>query len=1045
MRTFFRVAVIAYAVYLAIALLIISPALNYFPHRYIEDNYGWDLQTKWVVLNPFKLSLDISEFDLTDDNGEPFLKFNDATVNLSTTSIWRTGWVLDKVGLQNLFLNLKRIDDEQYNFSSLLPPTDEGNGAAETAGEIERESASENTEAAEKESATSTTPELEEKGAPGLTIKELDIHSESIVLSDLARPMPYESKWDGLHVRATEISTVLDDGKPYSIDLKGDGGGTLRWEGQVSIPKANSQGKLTISDLNLRKLWEFASPFLSFELTQGALSIGGNYDIDWSDALQYAITNGRFGLSNVEIVPQEGENLSQTSVILPAFNVNNISVDSDNQQATIDEIIIDSIALAGWMEEDTISLVEMFVPSPTTPSTNAPDSADGATSTSETKEETTGETEQTVANREQSESAWTVRVLKTQLNQGEVKWRSDFTDPKDLKLQPIDATVQNFTWPFAGSTDVSLALSMNDKTQFDVQGALETAKGAGELTYNLKDLHLATLNPNKPEAIMASIENGRLDVDGNITLSAFAPKSVALNAAVSNFAVMSEVDNAQVTGFDSVTFDGLNVDMDQRNMSLNTLAIGGLFGRIHIKQDGSINTSNIWQNPAVEETEKDADSRALAEEQTQEQTQPTASESSDANSDESNTADTAEEQQPWSFNVPTITIADSEIDFMDESLPLQFRTVIGDMQGEILNISSDPQSSATVDIKGAVDKYAPVSLAGQLSPFGDPLALDLNLNFNSVDMATLSPYSGTYAGHVINRGLLNLDLEYKLDNNQLQGNNALLIDKLQLGEKIDSDKAVDLPLELALAILTDANGVIDMQVPVSGDVNDPSFGIGSVVVKAFFNVITKVITSPFSLLASLAGSDEDLQNINFPPGSVELSEQARNSLNSLADAMAQRPKLSLLVTGQLNLQADRDQLQQDVLETQLIEAGLTEEEINTRGQNWERAISTRYSSLESNEERSEPSEPTESSEPSEPTEPSESPAPPSIQNQYTAVYSAIEIPDEELTALAQQRAIAAKTYLVNEAGLSPERAVVAQASLDDTKNSFSGVELGIEN
>ena len=164
---------------------------------------------------------------------------------------------------------------------------------------------------------------------------------------------------------------------------------------------------------------------------------------------------------------------------------------------------------------------------------------------------------------------------------------------------------------------------------------------------------------------------------------------------------------------------------------------------------------------------------------------------------------------------------------MDQSLPIQFRTVIGDLEGEVLNLSSDPASPATVDLHGSVDGYAPVTLSGAVTPMADPTNLDLTLVFDGVDMALLSPYSGTYAGYVIDRGLLDLNLHYSLKDNHLQGDNAIRVEKLKLGEKMSSDKAVDLPLELALAILTDSNGDIDMQVPVTGDVNNPRFDLSN--------------------------------------------------------------------------------------------------------------------------------------------------------------------------------------------------------------------------
>ena len=313
-----------------------------------------------------------------------------------------------------------------------------------------------------------------------------------------------------------------------------------------------------------------------------------------------------------------------------------------------------------------------------------------------------------------------------------------------------------------------------------------------------------------------------------------------------------------------------------------------------------------------------------------------------------------------------------------------------------------------------------------MAPFSERPDFDLKLTFDGVDMAGLSPYSSTYAGYKIDRGLLALELDYTLKNDELKGNNSVVIDKLKLGEKIASDKAVNLPLELALAILTDANGVIDMQVPVAGDVNSPSFELSGVIFKAFINIITKAITAPFTLLAGLVDSKQDLQFIDFASGSVALNDTSSEKLTQLSGALAQRPSLSLIITGRLNIEADRERLQKDALNDQLSEDGVSPKEIKTKGPQWQRAISKRHKRYARSISGS-----------NEPNEPN-------IEEQYRQLVGAVAVPDEALIGLAEQRAVAVKTYLVNQSGIAANRAVIAKVSLDPKASDFSGVELGIE-
>lgn len=935
MRTFLRVAAIIYGAYLAIALLVISPALNLLPHWYLQDTYGRELRTGWVLFNPFKISLDISEAELSDDTGERFIGFSEATVDLSMESLWQPGWVLDRVRIRDLYLDVTRLTEDEYTFSDLL--------SDDTAQE---------------------TPEQDDGDTPGLTIHDLELHSETIVLTDQAREEPYSSRWNELHIRVTDISTVFEEGRPFSVDVEAEGGGTLHWEGEVSLPKGSSTGRLSLSNLNLRKLWQFAQPWLQFELKHGRLAVTGEYRLDWSDTFSYSINDGQVGVSVIDIAPLTPESLPDTAVGLKSLDIKNIALDSSTQQVTIDTVALDSLTVATWMEGSQISLEQLFA-------VTAPaDTADP-----EEKADDTG---------------WTVALKKAQLRNSHLHWRSQFTDPQILDVQPIEATLENLNWPLSGDSRLSLSLAVNELANIAVKGSLALADGNGSIDYTLDGLPLTWFNPNLPTALKATIAGGKVEVKGQVALQDYAPTTITLDGKIQDFAARREGVETTLTGWDLVRVDGLAVQMEQHSLVLNKLAIQGYTGRLHIQEDGSVNAAKIWQEEVGEQAQQ------IAEELT--------------------------EDKPWSFSIPTIEISDSKIDFMDQSLPIPFRAVIGELEGEVLKISSETDATATVKMKGSVDGYAPVSLTGTVAPFATTADLDLNLTFDGVDMALLSPYSGTYAGYAIDQGLLDLDLHYVLKDNKLQGHNTLRIEKLKLGEKISSDKAVDLPLELALAILTDSKGVIDMAVPVTGDVNNPAFNIGGVITTAFLNIITKAITAPFTLLANLVSSEEDLQRLTFSSGSAQLKDSNKDKLTQLAAALVQRPNLSLVITGRLNISADRARLQKNTLTAQLLEEGLSAQEIKAKGPDWEGVIGERYEAL-----------PKSSADAAEPT----------IREQYQMVVQSIAIPDTQMNELAAERAVTVKRYLVNEAGLAPDRAVVGQGNLSKDANVFSGVELDI--
>jgi outer membrane protein OmpA-like peptidoglycan-associated protein len=740
----------------------------------------------------------------------------------------------------------------------------------------------------------------------------------------------------------------------------------LQWQGEVSIPLGQSTGRVTLSDLNLRKLWEYGEPWLAFELKDGRLLVEAEYHLNWKDALSYSINNAHVSVSGVSIAAASPTELADTSVDFKQLDITTIAVDSAAQHITVDAVTLDALAVAGWMEGSRISLQDLFamdLPA----GTEDKDDAENAT-------------------------PWTLALGKAQLRNSGLSWRSEFTEPQLLKIQPLDASLKNLRWPFSGDSVMSLQLSINEQAHIAASGTLALEAGNGSIDFSLQGLPLTWANPNLPKALRATITDGEVEIKGQVALQEFAPTIITLAGNIRDFSARQQQAEDQLTGFDLLRIDGLAVDMVEHNLVLDKLAIDSYTGRLHINEDGSINASKIWQAEVGEQAEE------IAEDLTQD--------------------------KPWSFSLPLIDISDSSIDFMDQSLPIQFRTVIGDLHGEVRNLGSDPATAATVELAGSVDGYAPVTLTGEVTPMATPANLDLTLVFDGVDMALLSPYSGTYAGYVIERGLLDLKLHYALKNNQLQGDNAVRVEKLKLGEKIASDKAVDLPLELALAILTDSNGVIDMAIPVTGDVNNPGFDLSGVITDAIVNLLTKAITAPFTLLANLVSSEDDLQRITFSSGSATLSKRNAEKLTELAAALGQRPNLSLTITGSINATTDTERLQRNKLDAVLIERGLTTENIKAKGPEWEVAIADLYSALPAR---------------------SANPAAPTPREQYGSVAESITVSDDELTALASRRAVAVKAYLVNEAGLDAARAVVAQADLQEGDDEFSGVELGIAN
>jgi hypothetical protein len=268
--------------------------------------------------------------------------------------------------------------------------------------------------------------------------------------------------------------------------------------------------------------------------------------------------------------------------------------------------------------------------------------------------------------------------------------------------------------------------------------------------------------------------------------------------------------------------------------------------------------------------------------------------------------------------VDRLRFSNGEMDFADYSLALPFGTRIHDLKGNITGLSSRPDAPGQVELDGQVDDYGLARAAGQISLFDPTDYMDLRVVFRNVEMTRLTPYSATFAGRKIASGKLSLDLAYKIDKRQLHGENQVVMDQLVLGERVESPEAKNLPLDLAIAILQDSDGRIDLGLPVSGSLDDPQFSYGQIVWKAIVNVLTKIVTAPFRALGALFGGGEKFENIAFEAGDAQLTGPEREKLVQLASALGKRPTLALTIHG-VYAEADRVALQDLQLRRAILE------------------------------------------------------------------------------------------------------------------------------
>jgi len=250
-------------------------------------------------------------------------------------------------------------------------------------------------------------------------------------------------------------------------------------------------------------------------------------------------------------------------------------------------------------------------------------------------------------------------------------------------------------------------------------------------------------------------------------------------------------------------------------------------------------------------------------------------------------------------------------------MKMRFSSNLFDINGSITGLSSDEDALGEVELSGAYDRYAPLQITGKINPLRNDLYVALTVDFRDMDLTSISPYAGRYAGYAVEKGKLSFQLHYLIQKNKLDAQHNILIDQFTFGDPVESPDATKLPVRLAVALLKDRNGEIRLDLPVSGELNDPQFRVGRVVLKIIVNLLEKAATSPFALLGALFGGGEQLGYAEFDYGSAALTDAVKKKLDILEKALTERPALRMDIIGHADPEQDREGLKQSRMQQKI--------------------------------------------------------------------------------------------------------------------------------
>jgi len=846
------------AIYAVVGFLVLPPVLSSLARDTVRADYGRELGIGEVRFNPFTLRLEVNDLSLPDADGSNLLALDRLVVDLELNSIWRRALSFRTIAVDGLVVNAVVRPGGALNLSDLQPPAP-----------------------------ASPEPPADDS-LPRLFIGELALNDGRVRFEDRDRPEPFVANIAPITFQLTNFSTYVADGEQYQLDATLFGSSRFKWRGTLKSSPLASAGEFAIDDLPLPRVGSFLADVLPLELSSGLATLRGSYQVAVrGEGTDFVVENGQLDTRTLGIRAQ-GE--QSDYVTLDRVTAKGLQFSLADQSAEVGEIAIAGGSVQAWLNAaGELNLSALAGPPAAAgeapPATESPAPA--------------------------AETGWQLRIPRVAIRELAVNVEDRGLQPAPaLALKPLNLAIEGFSTQPGAVLKADLDTVVNEKGGLKVVAttALDTLATTADI--ELREIGLAVAQPYIARQTSMELTSGDLSATGQLTYEPAPTARIAFEGDVSidRFKTIDQALRKDFVKWGALRLGGVAFQSAPERLRIKSVDVRSPYARVIIGPDGTTNIAAILAGPGA--VAGAAGGPTLGPAETRE-TPPAPVTNPEA---------AASAGTPFPIQVGIISISDGSARFADLTTRPNFTTGIEKLKGSIKGLSSDPASRARVELDGQVESFSPVTIRGDVNPLAAETFLDMSMTFRNVELASFTPYSGRFAGYNIRQGKLSVDLGYKVNDRKLDADHKFVIDQLELGNKVDSPDAVSIPLKLAIALLKDRNGTIDLDLPVKGDLDDPEFRIGPIVWKAFVNLLTKAVTAPFALLGNLVGGGEDINLIGFPPGDSVPDAASQDKLRGLRQGLVERPGLKLSVPAVFSRAVDIAALQESSVEQQLTEA-----------------------------------------------------------------------------------------------------------------------------
>ncbi|WP_333994929.1 DUF748 domain-containing protein [Burkholderia cepacia] len=832
-------------------------------------------------------TVDLNDAKVTDRASAPLFAARGVHVAAASLEPLRNALHFDEIRIDQPVVDLSRDKQGVLNVEKLAAQPAAASSAAEGKPAAPGAAAA---SAAAVAAASGAKVEVAAKAAPplDLTIRHFAIDGGTVNVNDRVPATPTA-------LSLTKLAATLDgfsmQGKTpakYTLSTSLSRGGDVTAEGTFNLAEKQADSKLTVAALALPALQPYLGEATRARVLDGTLGATVNAKADWGKTpLAAQVADSTVSLKSLKIATPDAK---APAIVLPDASAKIAKVDVAARTAEIASVDASGLALdVQRLKDGRIDLAALAEPA----QASVP--------------------KRTVARKaEAAAPSWHYRIDALNVKDSSANF-TDLSTPRPVKLaiKPLDLSVQKISDDMSKPLPVQLKATLNRKGSLNVTGDVTAQPLKLGLKINGNRLDAAAFEPYFGSALNATIASALLNAQGNLTFAQVkdAPRATYRgDVALVDVRMLDKATSDPFAGWRSLALTNLKANYDEKGTDVDAARVtfSNFYGRVLLDAQGRLNLKDVVAKETGPAQSLTRDASKGEPVPLSPGATPPAGAAQQASAPAAASATVVVKaaqppQNPVRMHFGELLLQNGRVTYTDNFIKPNYTANLVAIKGTVGAFGTDSTTSAPVDVAANLAGNGPISIKGSVNPLIEKPALDLTATAHDIELTNLTPYSAKYAGYPITKGKLNVDLHYELANDQLKANNHIFIDQLTFGDHVENDTATRLPVKLAISLLKNTRGQIDVNLPVSGSLSNPEFSVGGLIWRAVLNLIAKAVTSPFSLLAHAFGSGgEDLGYVEFAPGSYQLDDAQQKKLDTVVKMLTEKPSIRLDLIGRVD-------------------------------------------------------------------------------------------------------------------------------------------------